>query len=90
MTNVVAMPGYSVPRVQGEPIADVVEICEELLEMARSGKLRGIAAALLEADPQILTTTRYHCGPSPDRCCLIAAVAMLDHNIKTAAFRETD
>lgn len=90
MSKVVALPGFSVPTEQGAPVPGVVEICEELLALAKSGKLRGIAAALIEADPQIVTTTRYHCGPSPDRYCLIAAVSMLDHNIKHNAFAHTD
>lgn len=85
-TNVVAMPGYSVPHAQGEPVPEVVDICEELLALAKTGKLRAVAAALVEADPQIIVSIRYWSGPSPDRYCLMAAVSMLDFDIRHDLF----
>ena len=75
--NVVAMPGFSVPRSQSEPIPEVVAVVEELLALARTGVLRGIGAALVVADPQMRTETRLFSGPSPDRYALIAAVSHL-------------
>lgn len=75
--NVVALPGFSVPRNQAEPVEDVVEIAEEILALAKTGKLRGIGAALVLADPQLITDTRLFSGPSPDRYVLIAAVSHL-------------
>jgi hypothetical protein len=35
-----------------EPVASVIEMVEELLEMAKSGELRGINAAMLCRDDQ--------------------------------------
>lgn len=34
----------------GQPVADVVQLLEELLERARAGELRGIAYATVERD----------------------------------------
>lgn len=84
--NVVALPGFSVPRSQSEPIPDVIEICQELLELARTGKLRGIGVAMVCADPQLITDTRIFSGPSPDRYVLIAAVKHLSYLTDVTAF----
>ena len=44
-TNVVALPGYSIPTPKDEPVANVVEIMREYLAMAESGELRAVAVA---------------------------------------------
>lgn len=77
MSNVAAFPGYSVQSAQNEPVAEVIEICEELLALAQTGKLRAIAAGLVLGDLQLLTDTRLFSRPSPDRYAVIAAVAHL-------------
>lgn len=44
-SNVIAMPGYSVPTPYGTPVTSVVEIMREYLAKAESGELRAIALA---------------------------------------------
>jgi hypothetical protein len=41
--TVVAMPGFQVPRIDREPVANVVEILEDLLQQARRGEVVGLA-----------------------------------------------
>lgn len=45
MGNIVAMPGYAVPRELGEPVPEVVEILENLLDRARRGELEWVRVA---------------------------------------------
>lgn len=49
MSNVVGLNGAPVPRA-GEPRPEVVERLERLLEMARSGEIQGVGAAVLYRD----------------------------------------
>jgi hypothetical protein len=55
--NVVALPGFSVPTTDAIP--DVVQILEEYLEKARTGKLVGVAVVAVERDP-ITFDLAYH------------------------------
>jgi hypothetical protein len=82
--NVVALPGFSVPRAQGEPIERLIEICEELLAEAKTGKLRAVGIAKVIADPQMLTEVEFFSGPSPDRYALVSAVRQLDCQVAVA------
>ena len=50
MSNVTALPGFSVPSPKGEAIPEIVELCEELLRMAKDGDLRALAAAYVIKD----------------------------------------
>ncbi len=49
MSNVKALFGNEVPQAR-EPKPDLIEALEELLEMARSGEVQGVAWAALHAD----------------------------------------
>lgn len=57
MTNVVALPGNVIPTT--DPVPEVVELLEEALEKARSGKLQGVAIVMVERDPVAFNVT-YH------------------------------
>jgi hypothetical protein len=61
MTNVVALPNFSVPSE--EPVAEVVEILEEALGKAKEGKLRGVAVVMVEGSPDAFETA-YHSSNS--------------------------
>ena len=72
MSNVVRFKGETLP---GEPVEEVIETLESLLEAARSGDIRAFAFAIVREN--ILATgwdgaegTRYAVG---------SAVAMLSH-----------
>jgi hypothetical protein len=56
-SNVVALPGYSVPSL--EPVQDVIDILEKVLEKARAGKIGGIAVVEVERDPSAFETRFY-------------------------------
>lgn len=49
-SNVVAMPGYSVPTPYGEPVDSVVEIMREYLARAEAGEIRAVAIATVASD----------------------------------------
>ncbi len=57
MGNVHALPSFSVPS--NEPSAKVVEILERALEMAKSGKVQGVAIVIAEIDP-LANEFHYH------------------------------
>lgn len=55
--NVTAFPGLSVPG--NEPVKEVVDLLEEALERARSGKLQGIAIIMIERNPELFELMYY-------------------------------
>lgn len=72
-SNVVALPGYSVPS--SEAVQEVVDLIEEALEKAKSGKLQGIAIVMVERDPTTFEVA-YH---SNDNKHTLAAGTMCLH-----------
>lgn len=56
-SNVFALPNASVPN--DEPIAEIVEILEDALAAAKSGKTIGVAIVTVERDP-LANTFVYH------------------------------
>ena len=44
-SNVIAMPGYSIPTAKGVPVKSVVDILSGYLKMAKAGHVRGVAIA---------------------------------------------
>lgn len=50
--NVVAMPGVSKPDepVGAQPVAEVVKVLEDLLDLARTGNLRAIAFSYIRSN----------------------------------------
>jgi hypothetical protein len=61
-SNVVALPGFSVPN--NDVVTEVVDLLEEALEQARSGKLVGIALVAVERDPMCFETRFFGAGQS--------------------------
>lgn len=57
--NVYTLPGFLPPG--NEPVAEVVALCEEALEKARSGKLQGVAIVMVERGPDTFDIV-YHSG----------------------------
>lgn len=45
--KVVALPGYSVPVPQGQPVANVVAILQEFLDKANAGLVVAVAVAVV-------------------------------------------
>jgi hypothetical protein len=77
MSNVTALPGFSVPS--RDPIERVVEILEEALEAARAGKITGVALVTVERDPTTFVTL-FHCEQS-GRHSLGSGVLALSYQI---------
>ncbi len=73
MGNVHALPSFSVPS--NEPSAEVVAILERALEMAKSGKVQGVAVVTAEIDP-MTNEFRYH-GDQFTRHTLVSGVVGL-------------
>jgi hypothetical protein len=59
----------------GEPAANVVEYCEELLQMARSGKIRSLGVVYV--DTQAFVGTGYVTSGFPHAPHLVAACTIL-------------
>ncbi len=57
--KVVALRGGEVVTPAGEPVADVVELCESMLKEAKEGKLRALAVGMSDGHTAIMTTWRY-------------------------------
>ena len=49
--KVVALPGYSIPTPQGEPVPEIVMVLEDLLQRANSGGMRAFAFSWVEDAP---------------------------------------
>lgn len=49
-SNVLTMPGFLPPAVEGEPVLRVVECLEAYLEMAKNGSLTAVAVAAVVPD----------------------------------------
>lgn len=84
--NIVALPGYQVPQIDREPVADVVKILEQLLEEARSGELVGIAFATVRAkfgtEAAALSAGAGWEHGHGAKHALITAIAVLDFRTK--------
>lgn len=61
-----------------EPVPEVVETLERLLERARSGELREVAIASREIGRSIATA---HIGETDDLWRLLGALRLLEHRI---------
>lgn len=76
-TNVVALPGFSVPN--DEPVETIVALLEEALGEARSGALVGLAMVVVIKEP-MLFETRYH-ATGGSRHSLAAGVLTMGYQI---------
>jgi hypothetical protein len=56
-TNVVALPGYSIPTVK--PVKEIVETLEQALQEAKSGKIIGIGLVKIFKEPLQSRTSFY-------------------------------
>lgn len=79
--NVVALPGYSVPS--NAPVGRVVEILEEALADARSGRIVGVAVVAVERQP-LAVTHEFH-GEHDSRHHLMAGVMGLHYVLSKMA-----
>ena len=79
--NVVALPGFAVPRPENEPDQEIVSQLEDLLAAAKSGSLVGIAYATVSCNPTRVGSA-WHSGIY--RHDLAAAVMMLSHRLSYA------
>lgn len=63
--KVVSLHGGAVQTPYGEPVAEIIDLLEEALADARSGRVRaiGICYSLEDGDPQPLVKTCWHNEP---------------------------
>jgi hypothetical protein len=71
--SVIALPTFSVPS--DEPVARVVEILEEALAKARSGKVIGVALVCAERSPESFLI-EYHAEQSSKHSVGAGVLAM--------------
>lgn len=75
MNNIKAIPT--------KPNADVVELCEQLLAEAKSGKIRSVAVATVESEG--VFGTAFECGDGA-MLSLVGSVSLLKHDVITEGF----
>lgn len=80
--KVVALPGCSIPNHFGEPISEIVDLLEMLLEKARAGELVALAYGSVErySSTDLRATYSWAHGTGA-KDSMIKAVAMMNHNI---------
>jgi hypothetical protein len=61
LTKVVSMRGTVLPT-PGEPVPEVVETIERILEMARAGEIKGIGYCLEHADSSVSADLKGEVG----------------------------
>lgn len=76
MAKVVGLNGQPV-SAETEPNIPLVELLEELLDMARTGHLRGAALVTITADVSLGTTW----GGDADSLLMLSGLALLNHRI---------
>jgi len=69
--------------IEAKPNDDVVDLCRQLLEDAKSGKVRGVAIATVESEG--VFGCAFHCGDGA-MLSLVGSVSLLKHDVISEGF----